>query len=104
MLTRRELTRALAERVHSLELLASAWTLDNLQVYGDHLQEREDPRGELVAIDLHIAREGPSPELLHRKRNRLRSGFSESNSPWQAKWTKSNRSAPRSRFTSSGVA
>ena len=32
--------------------LQSSWDRDHLAVYGDALQARGDPRGELIAIDL----------------------------------------------------
>jgi hypothetical protein len=37
--------------------LAASWDLDTLAVYADHLQQRGDPRGELMALDLN-----PAPE------------------------------------------
>ncbi|WP_164008631.1 hypothetical protein [Pyxidicoccus trucidator] len=37
--------------------LVTSWNLDTLAVYADHLQQRGDPRGELIALDLR-----PSPE------------------------------------------
>ncbi len=37
--------------------LAESWDLDTLAVYADHLQQRGDPRGELMALDLR-----PAPE------------------------------------------
>lgn len=52
--------------------LAEEFSHDNLQVYGDALQATGDPRGHLIAIDLHIARHGPSRELAYRRRQRLR--------------------------------
>ena len=33
--------------------LRAAWSLDALAAYADHLQLRGDPRGELIALDLH---------------------------------------------------
>jgi hypothetical protein len=55
--TRSELEAALA-RSFDHELLA---------VYGDLLQRENDPRGELIAIDLHGTRAGLSPELVARR-------------------------------------
>lgn len=52
--------------------LARAWTIDNLAVYGDHLLALGDPRGELIAVDVHVARHGRTPELQHRRRRALR--------------------------------
>jgi hypothetical protein len=39
-----------AEIEHALR---AAWSLDALAAYADHLQLRGDPRGELIAFDLH---------------------------------------------------
>jgi hypothetical protein len=35
--------------------LVMSWNLDTLAVYADHLQQRGDPRGELIALDLSPA-------------------------------------------------
>ena len=48
--------------------LLASWDRENLAVYGDYLQANGDPRGELIAIDLHVERNGPSDELSARKR------------------------------------
>jgi len=50
------------------EALASRFTPELLAVYGDALQAIGDPRGELIAIDLHVAGHGPSAEMAARKR------------------------------------
>jgi hypothetical protein len=47
--------------------LAASWSRELLAVYGDYLQSIGDPRGELIAIDLHVADHGPSAELAARK-------------------------------------
>ena len=52
--------------------LADDFSLDNLQVYGDALEATGDPRGQLIAIDLHIAKHGSSRDLEYRRRQRLR--------------------------------
>ena len=56
-----ELERALLER----------WDPDTLAVYGDCLQARGDPRGELIALDRELRERGPSPALATRRRQRL---------------------------------
>jgi hypothetical protein len=68
--------------------LATTFSLDNLQVYGDYLMAVGDPRGELVAVDLHIARHGSSPELAHRRRRALRSwlGIEPAEDPTRGMW------------------
>lgn len=69
--------------------LSEEFSLDNLQVYGDALQAVGDPRGHVIAIDLHIARHGPSRELAHRRRQRLREwlqlshAIDPTNGPWR---------------------
>jgi len=40
---------------------------ETLAVYADHLQSRGDPRGELIAIDLHADEHALSPELHERR-------------------------------------
>lgn len=40
--------------------LVTSWNLDTLAVYADHLQQRGDPRGELMALDLRPAPEDPA--------------------------------------------
>ncbi len=52
--------------------LADDFSLENLQVYGDALQAIGDPRGHLIAIDLHIAQHGANRDLEYRRRQRLR--------------------------------
>ncbi len=68
--------------------LADAWTLDNLAVYGDHLQQLGDPRGELIAVDLHIAHHGSSPEIQHRRRRAIRAwlGLPDHVDPTRGAW------------------
>lgn len=55
-----------------LEALESAlqarWDDATAAVYADALIARGDPRGELIAIDLHIARHGRSEPLVQRRR------------------------------------
>jgi hypothetical protein len=48
--------------------LAASWDRKTLAVYGDYLQAHGDPRGELIAIDLHVEANGPIDELVARKR------------------------------------
>jgi hypothetical protein len=48
--------------------LAANFDREQLAVYGDYLQSIGDPRGELVAIDLHVGKHGRTPELDDRKR------------------------------------
>ncbi|MBA2538524.1 MAG: hypothetical protein H0V17_02715 [Deltaproteobacteria bacterium] len=69
--------------------LDAAWTLDNLQVYGDHLQQLGDPRGELIGIDVAIARTGSTPVLAHRRRRFLRSwlGLEPNDNPTRGVWS-----------------
>jgi hypothetical protein len=69
--------------------LVAEWSLDNLQVYGDALQAAGDPRGQLIAIDLHIAKFGSTQELAYRRRQRLREWLElpkhidPTNGPWR---------------------
>lgn len=49
-------------------VLSSEWSLENLAVYGDHLMANGDLRGELVALDVHVATHG-TDERLERRRN-----------------------------------
>lgn len=51
--------------------LQATWSADTLAVYADALIARGDPRGELVALDLQLAR-GATPELEAAKAQRLR--------------------------------
>jgi hypothetical protein len=53
--------------------LEAAWTIENLEVYGDHLQQLGDPRGELIAVDVHLARHGATDDVMHRRRRAIRS-------------------------------
>lgn len=70
--------------------LAADFSFDNLQVYGDALQAAGDPRGHLIAIDLHIARHGSSADLQYRRRQWLREWLELSHAidptkgPWRA--------------------
>jgi hypothetical protein len=48
--------------------LATTWDREQLAVYGDYLQAKGDPRGEMIAIDLHAAEHEYSEELQQRKR------------------------------------
>ncbi len=70
--------------------LADDFSLDNLQVYGDALEATGDPRGQLIAIDLHIAKHGSSRDLEYRRRQRLRDWLELSHAvdptkgPWKA--------------------
>jgi hypothetical protein len=58
---------ATSPRITELELaLQATWDRDRLAVYADELQQLGDPRGELIAIDLHRARE-PRPDLADRR-------------------------------------
>jgi len=62
-------------RRHDLETAlsaASTWNLDELAVYADELQALGDPRGELIALELHATRHGTSPALLARRHGLLR--------------------------------
>ncbi len=47
--------------------LATAWDLDVLAVLADVLQAAGDPRGELIALDLHAGRHGATDEHATRK-------------------------------------
>jgi hypothetical protein len=47
--------------------LAASWDREHRAVYGDALAASGDPRGELIAIDLHVETHGPSEELTARK-------------------------------------
>ena len=51
-----------------------------LAVYADALQQRGDPRGELIAIDLHVAEHGATRELADKKRELVRAWLGEG--PW----------------------
>lgn len=70
--------------------LANDFSLENLQVYGDALQAISDPRGQLIAIDLHIAQHGSNPDLQYRRRQWLRAWLELSHAvdptkgPWRA--------------------
>lgn len=48
--------------------LQAQWDVDTAAVYADALIERGDPRGELIAIDLQIARQGATAEVMQRRR------------------------------------
>ncbi len=69
--------------------LADEFSLENLQVYGDALQAIGDPRGHLIAIDLHIAQHGSNRDLEYRRRQRLRDwlelpkSVDPTNGPWK---------------------
>jgi hypothetical protein len=52
-------------------VLAASWTDDTLAIYGDHLQTIGDPRGDLIAIDRHLATTPATPELLAQRQHRL---------------------------------
>src|SRR5262245_37701548 len=52
--------------------LQAMWDPDTAAVYADLLASRGDPRGELIAIDLELARR-ESDELRRRKRELLSS-------------------------------
>ena len=47
--------------------LRERWDREVLAVYADALQSAGDPRGELIAIDLHVDAHGRSDELARRK-------------------------------------
>ena len=48
--------------------LQTTWTRElRLAVYGDALQAEGDPRGDLIALDLHVEANGPSIELSERR-------------------------------------
>jgi len=70
--------------------LAADFSRENLQVYGDALQAMGDPRGHLIAIDLHIAQHGSNHDLQYRRRQRLREWLELSHAvdptkgPWRA--------------------
>jgi len=49
-------------------LLAASWDREHLAVYADALVALGDPRGDVVAIDLHVDTHGPSEELARGKR------------------------------------
>jgi len=68
--------------------LSEAWTLDNLAVYGDHLMSLGDPRGDLIAADLHLARDGSTPEVERRRRRAIRAwlGLAASVDPTRGRW------------------
>jgi hypothetical protein len=51
--------------------LQARWDLETLAVYADALIARGDPRGEVVALDLHIAEHGSTPELEQTRRDLL---------------------------------
>lgn len=44
------------------------WNVAQLAVYADELQAQGDPRGELIALDLHAAAHGAPTELVERRR------------------------------------
>jgi hypothetical protein len=63
----------MSEALRELEAaLEASFSLDNLQVYGDYLMSIGDPRGELIAVDVHVARHGNTPEVAHRRRRAIR--------------------------------
>lgn len=47
--------------------LRTHWTRANLASYGAHLRQSGDPRGELVELDLEIARDGSSAARVARR-------------------------------------
>jgi uncharacterized protein (TIGR02996 family) len=55
------------EKLAELEAAAAAGDPTQLAVYADALQSHGDPRGELIAIDLHAASHGVSRELDDRR-------------------------------------
>jgi hypothetical protein len=66
--------------------LQKAWDDDTAAVYADALQAAGDPRGELVALDLHIARHGATRELEATRRDKLFAwlgGDSLCDRPWR---------------------
>jgi hypothetical protein len=59
---------AVTARLAELEAaLAASFDRAQLAVYGDYLQSLGDPRGELIAIDLHVAEHGPDERSTARK-------------------------------------
>src|SRR5258705_9254400 len=60
-----------AELEAQLEGPRDRWDRGTLAVYADVLQAHGDPRGELIAIDLAIEANGPTPQLDVRRRQLL---------------------------------
>src|SRR5687768_12369045 len=60
--------RALAQLEAALQ---ARWDDATAAVYADALIARNDPRGELIALDLHIARHGLTDELRAARRARV---------------------------------
>lgn len=50
------------------DALHDAFDHEHLAVYAEELQRQDDPRGELIAIDLRSDQEGPAEELMERRR------------------------------------
>jgi hypothetical protein len=62
--------------------LQTAWDADTAAVYADLLSSRGDPRGELIAIDLALAKEHRE-ELLARKRALITTWIGEPTELWR---------------------
>lgn len=61
--------RVTVDRASTEAALAADWSRANLAAYGAALRAEGDPRGELIELDLVIARDGSSPErVAHRTR------------------------------------
>ena len=58
--------------MHELEqALIARWDRETLLVYADALQAADDPRGELIVLDLEAEERGVTPELALRRRKAL---------------------------------
>jgi hypothetical protein len=57
--------------------LQERWDDETAAVYADALIARGDPRGEVIAIDLHIARHGKTDELARRRKAQVTAWLGE---------------------------
>jgi hypothetical protein len=57
--------------------LAASFDHELLAIYADALQSMDDPRGELIAIDLHMDEHGSTAELVARRRTLIKEWLGE---------------------------
>lgn len=74
--------------------LLADWTRDNLAVYGDYLQSQGDVRGELIALDLQLARD-PHAEAPALRRSALLASLIGDASDLHASWFQFGFAHPR---------
>jgi len=67
--------------------LQERWDRATVEVYGDHLLDVGDPRGELIALDRQIRSSGLTGEFVARKRDLLRAWLGEAlQDAWDPAW------------------